>query len=318
MNESVDTWDDARILALRPAKNVIDPLRPYAFLVEPERTPAGTVEDTAVIFLTNRECPFRCLMCDLWKNTTDRRVPDGAIAGQIEYALARLPPARHVKLYNAGNFFDAQAIPPADWPGVAELLAPFQTVIVENHPRLVSSRCLRFRDLLRPRLELAMGLETVHPQVLPRLNKRMTLQDFETATQYLTKHDVAVRAFILLRPPFLNEAEGTHWAKESIRFAFGVGVECCVVIPTRAGNGALEELQRQGQFAQPRLESLAEVLDFGIGLRRGRVFADLWDVENLLSHSCPRCAPQGIERLRQMNFTQSPQARIVCSCEDHR
>src|SRR5262245_44507717 len=147
-NEPTVPWDDARILALRGQKNVVDPSRPYSFLVEPERTREGTVEDTAVVFLTNRQCPFRCLMCDLWKNTTDQRVPDGAIAAQIEYALARLPPARHVKLYNAGNFFDAQAIPLADWPRIAELLEPFRTVIVESHPRLIGRRCLDFRDLL--------------------------------------------------------------------------------------------------------------------------------------------------------------------------
>ncbi|HMC65711.1 MAG TPA: hypothetical protein VKI65_12295, partial [Gemmataceae bacterium] len=72
-NEATGRWDDARIVALRPPKNAVDPSRPYAFLVEPERTREGTVEDTAAVFLTNRECPFRCLMCDLWKNTTDQR-----------------------------------------------------------------------------------------------------------------------------------------------------------------------------------------------------------------------------------------------------
>src|SRR5205823_2935469 len=127
------------------------------------------------------------------------------------------------------------------------------------------------RDMLRPALQVAMGLETVHPDVLPRLNKRMTLADLERATRFLSSHDIAVRAFILLRPPFLDEPEGVHWAKESLRFAFDVGVECCVVIPTRPGNGALEELQRQGHFAPPRLESLEEVHEYGIGLRRGRV-----------------------------------------------
>ncbi|HZT82856.1 MAG TPA: hypothetical protein VFA26_21675, partial [Gemmataceae bacterium] len=267
---------------------------------------------TAVLFLTNRECPFRCLMCDLWKNTTDRRVADGAIAGQVEYALARLPPARHVKLYNAGNFFDAQAIPPADWPGLAELLRPFKTAIIECHPRLVGERCLAFRDLLRPALEVAMGLETVHPDVLARLNKRMNVGDFATATRFLTRYGIAVRAFILLRPPFLDEEEGVRWAKESIRFAFDAGVECCVVIPTRAGNGAMEELQRQGHFAPPRLESLEEVLDYGVGLRRGRVFADLWDVARL--YPCERCGPARAARLDAINRTQQPAAPITCPC----
>ena len=309
---STNDWDDARILALRPAKNPVDPSRPYAFLVEPERTAAGTVEDTAVLFLTNRECPFRCLMCDLWTNTTDRRVQYGAIAGQVEYALARLPPARHIKLYNAGNFFDAQAIPPADWPRLAELLDAFQTVIIECHPRLIDERCLDFRGLLRPALQVALGLETVHPDVLPRLNKRMTLDDLEAAARFLTGHDIAVRAFILLRPPFLDEAEGVRWAKESIRFAFDVGVECCVVIPTRAGNGTMEELQRQGHFTPPRLESLEEVLDYGISLRRGRVFADLWDVGRF--YSCERCGPTRAARLDAINRTQQSTPPIRCAC----
>ena len=81
---------------------------------------AGCVEDVATLFLTNRECPFRCLMCDLWRNTTDTRVPPGAIPQQIDYALARLPAARHIKLYNSGNFFDHQAIPPEDYAAIAE------------------------------------------------------------------------------------------------------------------------------------------------------------------------------------------------------
>jgi radical SAM enzyme (TIGR01210 family) len=158
-----------------------------------------------------------------------------------------------------------------------------------------------------------MGLETVHPDILPRLNKRMTLADFESATRFLTRNDIAVRAFILLRPPFLNEAEGVHWANESLRFAFDIGVECCAVIPTRAGNGAIDELQRQGHFTPPRIESLEEVLDYGISLKCGRVFADLWDAEKFFS--CLRCGPERVKRLNAINLTQQPAPAVVCSCE---
>ena len=312
-NDPPEVWDDARILALRPPKNAVDPVRPYAFLAEPERTRAGMVADTGVVFLTNRECPFRCLMCDLWKNTTDSRVPDGAIATQIEYALTRLPPIQHVKLYNAGNFFDAQAIPQADWRRIADLLRSFETVIVENHPRLIGQRCLQFRDLLHGEFQVAMGLETVHPEVLPRLNKQMTLDDFARATEFLASHEIPVRAFILLRPPFLSEEEGIHWAKKSLRFAFDAGVECCVVIPTRSGNGAMEVLEQQGQFAPPCLRSLEEVLTFGICQGRGRVFADLWDIEKL--HPCVECRAKRIQRLREMNLTQSVLPSVPCGCE---
>jgi archaeosine synthase beta-subunit len=304
----VDRW----ILAQRPPKSKVDPWRPHAFLVEPERTKGGTVEDVSTLFLTNRECPFRCLMCDLWKHTTDQRVPDGAIAAQVEWGLAQLPPARHLKLYNAGNFFDAQAIPPGDLPRLTDLLSPFETAIIECHPLLVGKRCLDFQERLRPALQVAMGLETIHPEVLPRLNKRMTLADFEQATRFLGRHGIDVRAFLLLRPPFLSEKEGIHWAIRSIEYAFDHGVECCVVIPTRAGNGAMEQLQEQGLFCPPGLEALEEVLEFGVGLQRGRVFADLWDIKTLVR--CPRCGPGRARRLLAMNHTQSVPPPVPCDC----
>jgi archaeosine synthase beta-subunit len=306
-------FDDAQVLALRGRKNAVDPWRPHVFFVEPERTAAGVVEDVATIFLTNRECPFRCLMCDLWKDTTDERVPAGAVPAQIASALRELPPARHVKLYNAGNFFDAQAIPAADRPAVAQLVAGLQTVVIECHPRLIGPSCVEFQALLTGRLQVAIGLETVHPDVLPRLNKRMTLPLFEKAVRFLRDHDIDVRAFILLRPPFLTEAEGVEWARKSLRYAFDVGVECCSVIPTRAGNGAMEHLQAQGLFEPPRLRSLEDVLAFGIGLRAGRVFADLWDVERFFS--CPYCGPCRAARLREMNLTQTVTPAIPCACE---
>ena len=300
------------IASLRPPKNPVDPRRPHAFFVEPERAESGVVEDVATLFLVNRECPFRCLMCDLWRNTTDRRVPDGAIAAQVEYALARLPAAPHVKLYNAGNFFDAQAIPPGDLPRIAELLTPFCTAVVECHPRLVGPRCLAFRDLLRPALRVAMGLETCHPEVLRRLNKGMTLDDFERAAGFLRRNGVGVRAFLLLRPPYLDEDEGVEWAKRSIRYAFDAGAECCVVIPTRDGNGAMERLRAEGLWAPPRIESLEEVLEYGVGLRHGRIFADLWDIEKLFR--CPRCGPARARRLDAMNREQAAPPPVACDC----
>jgi radical SAM enzyme (TIGR01210 family) len=305
---------DAWILSQRPPKNAVELWRPYAYQVEPEYTRGGQVEDVATVFLSNRECPFRCLMCDLWKNTTDHRVPDGAIPAQIDWALNRLPPARHVKLYNAGNFFDTQAIPPGDLPAVAERLTSLQTVIVECHPRLVGDRCLAFQKMLRPALQVAVGLETVHPDVLPRLNKRMTLADFERAVGLLKAHAIDVRAFILLRPPFLDEAESVLWAKRSLEYAFGIGVECCVVIPTRAGNGAMDQLREKGFFHPPQMRSLEEAVEYGLGLRAGRVFADLWDIEKFFT--CPGCDAARAARLQQMNLTQRVPPPVSCTCPD--
>jgi radical SAM enzyme (TIGR01210 family) len=298
---------DAWILARRAARNALDPRRPYAYLVEDERAEDGETVRVATLFLTNRECPWRCLMCDLWQNTLTEKLPPGAIPEQIDFALANLPPARQIKLYNSGSYFDPNAIPVEDDEAIAERVSHFERVIVEAHPALVGARCLRLRDLLSPsRLEVAMGLETVHPEAGPRLNKRMTLDGFARAADFLRENDIALRVFILVKPPFLDEAEGLEWALRSLDFAFDCGATVAALIPTRfgsPGHGAMEALGEQGLFSPPALATLEAALASGIEKRRGRVFADLWDLERF--SNCPHCFAARAERLRIMNLSQT-------------
>ena len=301
------------IVSLRGKKNQVDPFRPYAFFVEKEHTSGGYIEEVATVFLTNRECPFKCLMCDLWKNTTDESVPPGAIPTQIEYALNHLPPARHIKLYNSGSFFDPQAIPPEDYEKIAPLLEPFETVIVESHPTFINHNTLSFSKLIKGDLQVALGLETVHPEVLSRLNKKMTLSDFEQSVNFLSSHGIGARAFILLRPPFMTtEEEGIYWAKKSIDFAFRTGIETCIVIPVRSGNGAMEYLEKQNYCKPPDIQSLEKVLEYGIRLKKGIVLADLWDIDNF--SSCEKCLQPRKERLNRMNLLQKVVPPVLCSC----
>ena len=305
-------FSDHDIVAARGSKEEVDPRRPYAFLLEREYIAPGRIEEVATVLLTNRECPFRCLMCDLWKHTTDAPVAVGDIPRQLDFALESLSAAQHVKLYNSGSFFDRKAIPAEDYGAIAERIGHFQTVVVENHPKLCGDNVLKFRDLLHGNLEVALGLETVHPDVLPRLNKQMTLDDFEDAVTFLRKNDINVRAFILLRPPFLDEYEGVKWALRSLKYAFDAGVQCCSVIPTRAGNGIMDHLERSGDFAPPSLRSIESVLEAGIELGRGRVFMDLWDLEKF--SDCSACGPLRRTRLRQMNLVQRTLPPAACHC----
>ena len=326
-----DQW----ILGRRPERNALDPRRPYGFFVEQERTAAGELVSVATILLTNRECPWRCLMCDLWRNTLSESVPAGAIPEQIDYALSRLPPARQIKLYNSGSFFDPHAIPPENYPPIADRVASFERVIVESHPSLIGDGCLRFRDLLNGQLEVAMGLETVHPLALERLNKRMTLDQFAAAAERLRSSRIDLRVFILVQPPFTPREDALHWAERSLDFAFGCGATAATLIATRAGNGATDALLQTGDFVPPDLRTLEQALDYGIQHHRERVFpdamvqdrpledrllpgrafpcrvfADLWDIERVAA--CPACRTQRIARIAAMNLSQSLVAELSC------
>jgi radical SAM enzyme (TIGR01210 family) len=301
-----DRW----ILDRRGRPNTLDPRRAYAALTEEEPDGSGGTVSVSAIFLTNRECPWRCLMCDLWRNTLPESVPAGAIPEQIRAALAHLPPARWVKLYNAGSFFDPKAIPREDHRAIARLLSGFERVIVESHPALCGEPTLRFRDLLDGPLEVALGLETIHPEVLPWLNKRMTLGDFRRAAAFLREAGISLRVFVLVGLPFVDPREAADWALRSAECAFDCGAAVVSLIPTRSGNGAMDALEERGDFAPPDLATVEQAAASALALHRGRVLADVWDLERF--SRCAACFAPRANRLRAMNLAQAVLPPVGC------
>ncbi len=302
---------DAWVFQRRGPRAFVDPEEPYAYLLERERSASGDMVDVATIFLTNRECPWRCAMCDLWQHTLPTSVQPGQLPRQIAYALEKLPPARHIKLYNSGSFFDRGAIPFEDYPAIAALLKPFERVIVECHPALISSCCTEFAERIDGALEIAMGLETAHPAVLDKLNKRMTLDQYAAAANKLRASGIALRSFVLVQPPFMAAEEALFWACRSIDFAQGCSATAVSLIPTRGGSAAVDELARRGEFTPPTLSVLEDALEYGIERNAGRVFLDTWDLERV--PGCPVCRPARHERLHRMNQSQTVEPRIACT-----
>lgn len=302
-----DPW----IVEQRGVRNQVDPSIPYAYFVEEERLHNREIASIATIFLTNRECPWRCTMCDLWKNTTLDKVPPGSIPKQIEYALSRLPATRQIKLYNSGSFFDPSAIPLVDYPAIASMVRHFERVIVESHPALIQQNCFTFRQLVGTKLEVAMGLETVHPAVLEKLNKRMTLGQYQNAAAKLRANDIDLRSFILLQPPFMASGESFHWACRSIDFAVACHATAIALIPTRAGNGAMDSLAHSGAFEPPTLSLIEDAQDYGLSLAVSRIGVDMWEIGQIASAQC--CHQQRLERIQEMNLSQQLQTRIECS-----
>jgi radical SAM enzyme (TIGR01210 family) len=258
---------DRFIIDLRGPRPKHDPRRYQDLAVDDELTERGTVARVGTVFLTGRECPWRCAMCDLWRFTTRDDTPAGAIPAQINAALAvwreRGESISRLKLYNASNFFDPRAVPESDYPEIGTRVSGLDQVIVESHPSLVGSRVDRFLEALNGiPLEVAMGLETIHPAALDALNKRMTTDDFAQAADGLKRRGVSLRVFLLISPPFVPPEEQDAWLLRSVEFARQCGASVISLIPARGGNGAMEALTAQGLFRAPTADDVLRSYDF--------------------------------------------------------
>jgi radical SAM enzyme (TIGR01210 family) len=314
---------DAFIVDRRPPRPSHDPWRPQGVIVEEERTEAGTSALVATVLLTGRECPWRCVMCDLWRGTTVEDTPEGAIAAQVRQAVRGLHESgravARMKLYNAGSFFDPRAVPEADYDGIAASVAGLARLTVESHPALVGARVDRLLEAIDrgaagppARLEVAMGLETAHPAALERLHKHMSLGQFGNAAAALAARGIALRVFLLIHPPFVEDDEQTPWLLRSVDEALACGAEVVSLVPTRAGNGAMEALEAQGLFREPTLRDVerlsARALAHAGG--RARIFVDLWDVDRLVR--CRACRDRRHARLVAQNLEQRRMPPLWC------
>ena len=304
----------ARVRALRTPKAAVDPWRPLGVSWEEERQADGSLAPVLTILVAGAECSFGCVFCDLWRHTLDAPTPPGAVPSQLAAALdaaGPLPPGAQVKLYNASNFFAERAIPGADDERLLALLAPFSRVIVECHPRLIGERCARYATALGGRLQVAMGLETVHPDVLPRLGKSMTLADVAAAAERLRAMGASWRAFALVGAPWLPGGEAAEWAERTTRWALERGAAHVSLIPLRDGGGPLAELRVLGSLSPPSLATVEDAFDRAIELPGGVVTLDAWDLDRLLV--CPACATARRARLERMNRGGRREERVACA-----
>jgi radical SAM enzyme (TIGR01210 family) len=305
---------DRRIRALRPPKRAVDPYRAHGSLLETERRPDGRIERTLTVFLAGAECPFTCSFCDLWQWTLDGPTPPGALVAQLERVLAGLegPRPDRLKLYTASNFFDRRAVPREDWAALARLAEPFDAVTVESHASTIGAPTRGFARALGPRrsLEVAIGLETIHPGAMAQLNKRLELARFDAAARMLIDAGIDLRVFVLLGAPYVPVENSVTWTVRTVKHAVGCGAAMVSIIPVRGGNGEMERLRALGAFTPPTLLQLESALDGCLGLGRSVIAADLWDVG--LLPACEKCRARRIERLARINLTGRAQPSIAC------
>jgi radical SAM enzyme (TIGR01210 family) len=224
------------------------------------------VVDTLVAVLATRGCSHErddggCSMCGYAAETPHRPPSEEELLAQVEKVASQRGGARWVKLYTSGSMLDPEEVPPGVVDAISRAFGDVDMLTVESRAEHITAD--RVRALGDPgRTEVAIGLESACDDVLAgSINKEMTLADFRSAASRVTDAGASVRAYVLLKPPFLTESEAIDDALEAVMAASDAGASVVSVNPVNIHGGTLvDHLHHRGEYEPPWLWSVVEVL----------------------------------------------------------
>jgi len=313
-----------------------DPREPTRVWIDEDRTPGG-VHDSLTIILNTGGCRWAraggCTMCGYVAESVEGgSVPHDALMDQVDAALAheREHAAEHrggthapcplVKIYTSGSFLDEREVPAETREAIAETFADRERVVVESLPDFVERpKLVDFTDR-GVDLDVAIGLETATDRVRHDcVNKYFDFADFEAACETATEVGAGIKAYLLMKPPFLSESEAVADMKRSVRRCAEVGACHTVSMnPTNVQSYTMVEgLYFDGGYRPPWLWSVCEVLESTAGTDAIVVSDPVGAGSDRGPHNCGECDDRVENAIKDFDLRGDPSVfeEVSCSCE---
>lgn len=274
----------------------------------------GRQVDAMVLILRTQGCSWSrsggCNMCG-YNTASDSEVTEAQLLSQLDSAMERYDGEPFVKVYTSGSFLDEREIPAPFRDELLQRFSSAERLLVESRPEFITPDSL---SAMPAATTVAIGLESSDDEVLRHsVRKGFTTADFVRSAEALKEEGMMLRSYLLLKPPFLNEAAAIDDAKSSISFASSYSDEISLN-PVNVQRGTLvERLWKRGDYRPPWLWSLLEVMmnaapgprlmssPSGGGSRRG-------------VHNCGECDAKILEAVRAFSFSQRPEDLEVGGC----
>jgi radical SAM enzyme (TIGR01210 family) len=242
-----------------------DPGRPVGVWTEQDAL-GGKPVDAFVAILRTRGCRWArtsgCSFCGYIADTNPA-VTEKDLEQQMVKIFDKYGEEPYVKIFTSGSFFDDDEVPVKIQE---KILTGFNgrgaaCLSIESLPVFCTKEKVAWAAGLHPGLEVALGLESANDAVLERVvNKPFRYKDFVKAAGIAKETGARVKAYIVIKPPFLSEAESLEDAVFSAERA-GKHVDAISFNPVNVQSGTLVNfLWRRRAYKPAWLWTVAEVL----------------------------------------------------------
>ncbi|WP_435333856.1 archaeosine biosynthesis radical SAM protein RaSEA [Haloarchaeobius sp. TZWWS8] len=306
-----------------------DPHQPTRVWLDEDNTPSGVYQSLTIILNTGG-CRWAraggCTMCGYVAESVEGgSVSHEALMDQIQVCLDHEAEEADeksglIKIYTSGSFLDEREVPAETRQAIAETFGDRERIVLESLPDFVSQSKLEEFTEQGLDTDVAVGLETATDRVRHDcVNKYFDFADFEAACEEAISADAGVKAYLLMKPPFLSEPEALEDMISSVRRC--AGVEGCHTVSMNPCNvqryTMVDELFFRGGYRPPWLWSVAKVLEetadedvivvsdpVGHGSERG-------------PHNCGECDDRVQTAIKDFDLRQDPTVfeQVSCDCE---
>ncbi len=306
-----------------------DPHEPTRVWLDEDNTPDG-VRGSLTIILNTGGCRWAraggCTMCGYVAESVDGgSVGHEALLDQIDVCLSHErehagEPAPLVKIYTSGSFLDEREVGPESRRAIAETFADRERIVLEALPDFVSREKLEVYTDHGLDVDVAIGLETATDRVRRDcVNKYFDFSDFEAACAEAVAADAGVKAYLLMKPPFLTESEAVEDMLSSVERCGAV--EGCHTVSMNPCNvqryTMVDDLYFRGGYRPPWLWSVAHVLEETADTDVLVVSDPVGHGSDRGPHNCTGCDDLVQKAIKDFNLRQDPTVfeQVSCECE---
>ncbi|WIV66109.1 archaeosine biosynthesis radical SAM protein RaSEA [Natrialbaceae archaeon AArc-T1-2] len=312
-----------------------DPHEPTRVWLDEDNTPGG-VKRSLTIILNTGGCRWAraggCTMCGYVAESVDGgSVSHEALMDQIDVCLSYEAenadePAPLIKIYTSGSFLDEREVGAETREAIADTFADRERIVLESLPDFVDREKLADFTDRGIDTDVAIGLETATDRVRHDcVNKYFDFADFEDAcSEAIAAGEVGdaeagVKAYLLMKPPFLSESEAVADMIASIERCGDVsGCHTVSMNPCNVQRYTMvDELYFNGGYRPPWLWSVAHVLEETAETDAIVVSDPVGHGSDRGPHNCKECDDLVQKAITDFDLRQDPTVfeQVSCDCE---
>lgn len=231
-----------------------------------------------VVFLRGTGCSRvedvgGCTFCGFYRATNyGEKISDSAYLKQIEEVLSNqtseMRECRTICIYNDGSLLCEREISFSillKILSIIQALDQFEKVVIESKIEdITDGKLKQIREVLKKPLDIAVGFESAHPLIRDIcINKSFDTELFEYNVALSKSYNIALIPLIMLKSPFLTEAESIQDAVMSLIYLERFELKRIdFELPTIEDNTLMRELWDDKLYQPLMLWSLIEILEY--------------------------------------------------------